>query len=241
MTGFADRYWRSLIDARTTSSAPVTPRGQEGYGFWRRYWASLLDVPLTMPHSGNEEPEPDPGPTRRRTRPQARCDPESGRFFLPLPPSRGTVTAAGSGGVVLRISGPDRLELLLHRVDGREADTQTSDYRLEVISPQSDDLPVVVSVWYRRLEDGAEQEILIPLTRAPLGPASSVIRLAGYDPEASWQISRPVSAGRIPAWNLGTVRTSVAAAASQATLSAWRHVADRVDERIRAMILGDMP
>ncbi|MER5418239.1 hypothetical protein [Streptosporangium roseum] len=151
------------------------------------------------------------------------------------------VTAAGSGGVVLRVSGPDRLEFLLHRVDGREADAQTSDYRLEVISPESDDLPVVLSVWYQRLGDGAEQEILIPLTRAPLGPASSVIGLAGYDPEAFWQISRPVSAGRIPAWNLGTVRTSVAAAASQATLSAWHHVADRVDERVRAMILGDMP
>ncbi|GAA1721947.1 hypothetical protein ACBR40_07610 [Nonomuraea sp. AD125B] len=241
MTGFANRYWRSLVDTRTPSSARVARRGWDGYGFWKRYWASLLDVPLEAPRPGQEELEPDPGPARRRVRPQAQHDPESGRFRLPLPPRRGVVTAAGSGGVVLRVSGPDRLELLLHRIDGREADAQRSDYRLEVISPETADLPVVLSVWYRRLGDDTEQEILIPLTRAPLGPASSVIGLAGYDPEAGWQISRPVSAGRIPAWNLDTARTSVAAAASQATLNAWRDVADQVDERARTMILGYMP
>lgn len=240
MNGFADRYWRSLIDARAPSSATVAPREWEGHGFWKRYWASLLDVPLVMPHFEVERPEPGPPPARRRTRPQARNDPESGRFLLPVPPRRGVVTAAEAGAVVLRATGPNRLELLLHRIDVRGAAAQGQDYRLEVIAPGTDDLPVVLSVWYRRFGDGAEQEILIPLTQAPLGPPGSVIELAGYDPEASWQISRPVSAGQVPAWDLGTVRASVAAAASQGTLRAWRHVADRVDEQVRAMILGEM-
>jgi hypothetical protein len=150
------------------------------------------------------------------------------------------VTAAGAGGVVLRASGPDRLELLLHRVDVRGADVQGRDYRLEVIAPETDALPVVLSVWYRRLGDGAEQEIIIPLTRAPLGPPGSVVELAGYDPEAPWRMSGLVSPAMVPAWDPGTVRASVAAAASQGTLRAWHHVADRVDERVSAMILAEM-
>ncbi|MEV0237485.1 hypothetical protein [Nonomuraea sp. NPDC050786] len=241
MTRLADRYWMSLIDTRTPASARMTRREWTGYGFWKRYWASLLDIPLVMARSGKEEPANDPLPVPRWRRLRAQLDPESGRFLLPLPPGRGVVTAAGAGGVVLRVEGPERLELLLYRIDGSEDDAQKPDYRLEVISPESDDLPLIVSVRYRRREDGAGQEVLIPLAQAPLGPPSSVVWLAGYDIEAPWHISQPVSAAHVSTSDSGIVRASVAAAASQATLNAWRQVADRVNERVRAVILEEMP
>jgi hypothetical protein len=222
----ARRYWRSLIDERS-SPASVMPRGRQGYGLWQRYLAALfgISLPVRLERQG-------PAPTTvKRHRAAVVADSGFGRFFLPLPPARGVVAAAGLDEIVLKVAADGgRVEYLLHRDEIHDP-----GYRLEVVIRTVTELPLIATVWYSDT-GGRERTLLIPIAEAPLGPPSSVVRLNAYDPATRLQCSQPAHPRRIERWIPEAVHASIAATADLGTIRAWREVADALPEQVGALI-----
>jgi len=131
---------------------------------------------------------------------------------LPPPRAPSNLAAAdkASSTAILRAILPDGgTELILHRSSTR--------YSLEVILPESNAAPVVVTVRYGTT-DGGEQALLIPVLRTGLA------RLPGYDPGAPWQASAPEPPGQIRMWQAKTIAASVRAAGNTVTTRAWRQI-----------------
>jgi len=172
------------------------------------------------------------------SRPSIFAVPRLGRFVLPLPPEPGAVAAAGRGErAIVRAQDADgQLEYLLHRANPPEL-----DYKLEVLLRAFTDLPTVVTVWYHGSRERTERTLFIPVTHAPFGPPSSMVRLSNFDPGAPWYGSAPVAAARVQTWDPTVVRASVAAAANESTFQAWRDVTPLVDEDVRQLILTELP
>jgi hypothetical protein len=233
--GFAGRYWGSLVGAHATTAGP-TRRARAGYSLRQRYLAALLDIPLPVRTTSARRPAPRREPARRHSaRPSTLPLSELGRFLLPRPAARGAVTAAGSSSeAILRAREPDgSAEFLLHRSASAKA-----VYHLECVLRAAEPLPAIITVWYQREYDGQEQALFIPIARSSLGPPSSTVRLPGFAPDGPWYASSPVPPGRVEVWEPEVLRRSIAVAANEGTITAWRSVAELVDAEVGELILA---
>ena len=231
---FVRRYWLSLLGAWPRAELVPAEGSSEGYGFWRRYWASLLGVTLPLrPGAGQVGPSSVPDAVSLPVQPPMASQPDNRIFPLPLLPSRAAVAAASSADlVVLKSPSPDgRVEFILHRMG-----TAEPSYSLEIILRVSDVLPLVVLVRYGNSIENREQQIIIPITHAPLGPASSMVRLPGFDPGLPWGASSAIPPDEVLLWEPAVVAFSVRAAATENTDQAWREVARLVTAGIRRVI-----
>jgi hypothetical protein len=230
-TSFAARYWRSLVSVEG-AVGPAYVGAVRTAGFWRRFWVSLVGMAPPAGRQTSSRQRTDDVFGDRQVRGNRRAgvaDAERSAWLrLPQVPSPAAVAAGDEDAVVLRTGSPDgTLDLLLHRSEDGPS------YSLEVVLRAVDDLPVVVSVRY-----GADPDrvLLIPVTHSRFGPPSSAVRMLAFDPTQPWQAHVPARPADVTGWSGEAVGASIGAAATAATLQAWRDLLPHVPESVRAWI-----
>lgn len=203
-------------------------RAREGYGLARRCLASFLRVEL--PPQQQEHPASIVRPVAAMRRPG------SNWFGLPLfPPETGlTLTAASPGRVAAALSPEGTVEFSLYHNDS----TAVPRFSLEIVLRGPTSLPAIVRVAYRLDEDQATQtDLLIPVTDAPLGPPTSRVELPGFAAGIAWESNGLIGPSEAISLGEPVIRMSIAAAASEGTLVAWRRLravggalADAIDQ-----------
>ncbi|WP_248958625.1 hypothetical protein [Sphaerisporangium perillae] len=233
---FLRRYWSSLTDSGPPRDASPAGRGRHGYTFGQRYWASLIGVDLPIRPEGATARDVRAVAAPRSPRP-ARTEPATGHpaarwFSLPALTEPAGLLAADDESVAAEAASPDgRTEFFLRRRDAAGA-----DHTLEVVLRDFDELPAVISVRYRQA--GGERELLVPMARQDIGPATAQIALPGFDGGTGWEASVPMVVDGTAAWEPATVATSAGAALNEATRDAWRQVRDLVSDDLRRAIDG---
>jgi hypothetical protein len=107
---------------------------------------------------------------------------------------------------------------------------------MEVVLRNHGELPAVVSVRYGTGPGQSDRLLLVPVTTAHVGPPSAEVRLAAFDPAQPWRAHIPVPPAEVTDWSEETIGASIAAAATRATLQAWRDVLPLVAEPVRRHI-----
>lgn len=159
-------------------------------------------------------------------------------FGLPLPTAPAELAAApgiDDTAVLMSATSPDRrARFTLHP-------PTDDDYRLEVnlLHPPTK-TPSIVTVRYGRLP-ARDETLLIPLTRAAVGPPTSIVRLAGYDTSSPWQASEPTPPHQISIWEPTLIAASIHAATTPATKRAWRDVASHLPATTHHLINEQLP
>ncbi|MEU6844825.1 hypothetical protein ABZ930_23420 [Streptomyces sp. NPDC046716] len=238
----ARRFWRSFTGGVDPHHLHARVRAREGYSLWLRIWASFIGTDLP---SGSMQAEPTLPDTLRENRPTPRAadeqvlarPPAPGWFPLPRLPQGGGLAAAGGDTVLLEASAPDGIaRFLVHSHAG-----PIRGHSLEVVVPDAENtVPMMTALRYPTLA-GPEQTLLVPVVRAPLGPAASYVRLPGFSGE-DWTASAPIPVSRDSAWDAETVALSVGASLNEATRNAWRAVRATIsDADLRHVIDRELP
>ncbi|GAA3777086.1 hypothetical protein GCM10023083_12210 [Streptomyces phyllanthi] len=228
---FLQRYWRALTVTRTPSVA-VAPQGhgRRGHSFLQRYWATLIGAEPPPAHAEMHEqaaadavgtPVAMPAPRRPRPGPTSSGAPHARWFSLPRLPESAELLADDGDTVITEASSPDgRTEFVLRRSDREER-----GYTLEVTLRGFANLPALISI---RFTGGREhrQELLVPLARPAVGPATAQITLPGFGADSNWEASLPTPVAETADWDSATLTASVAVAHNRATRDAWRQVRD---------------
>jgi hypothetical protein len=192
------------------------PRARAGYSFAERCLASFLRVGLP----------PRAVPAAAPTVPivQAAARPGSPWFSLPVlqPASAVALAAASAERVAAALSPNGSVEFSLYRDEDGEG---SESYSLEVVLRAGAELPGIVRVSYQPPGATVPAVLLVPVAAASLGPPASQVALPGFVPGTVWEGSGLMPLNEVPGVTAGVIEASVAAAASEATLAAWRQLA----------------
>jgi len=210
-------FRRAMLSYLDDAGEPAAePRERTGYSFAERCLASFLRVSLPPWVA----PAAAPGVLTVR----AVGRPGSPWFSLPvLQPATALSLAAASAERVAAALSPDgSVEFSVYRDEEREG---TESYSLEVVLRADAELPGVIRVSYQPADATAPTVLLVPVTAAPLGPPASRVALPGFAPGTSWEGTGLMPLNKAPGVSERVIEASVAAAASEATLAAWRQLA----------------
>jgi hypothetical protein len=143
--------------------------------------------------------------------------------FPALPLATDMTLAAASAERVAAEWLPDgSVEFSLYR---DEEDKRAESYSLEVVLRAEAELPGVVRVRYQPVGGSEPTVLLVPVAAAALGPPASRVVLPGFARGVAWEGSGLLSLDEVPEMNGPVIEASVGAAASGATVSAWRQLA----------------
>ncbi len=183
---------------------------------WQRYWASLTGMSLATRVA----------PPTASGVPTVRIAARPGSPWFPLPvlqPSTAQSFAAASAERVAAALSPDgSVEFSVYRDEEPEG---TELYSLEVVLRAEAELPGVVRVSYQPADSTAPTMLLVPVAAATLGPPASRVALPGFAPGTVWEGSSLMPLNEVPGVSERAIEASVASAASEATLAAWRQLA----------------
>jgi hypothetical protein len=146
----------------------------------------------------------------------------------PLPSLTG-LRAAGGDDIVAERTTPDgQLDIYV-----RPGPPGAGGYSTEIVLRTTGPLPVIVSVRYQAGD--LQQEILVPITRPPIGPPAADAWLPALQDKVPWEVSEPQLVSREQKWPAPTVAASVQAT-PESNLHAWPEVTPIVQEDMRDII-----